>query len=155
VARFDAYAQRKKEGALTAMWAKMGDVMIAKCAEALALRKAFPQELSGLYTNDEMAQASTGEDDPKPHTKDDAPKGTAGLTDWAKKYAQDIGMAETADQLEALVKNNARDLGSLASALPPWHKRILELLDQKRQLLAMASSPIEGEILPPETATEE
>jgi phage recombination protein Bet len=62
VARFDAYAQRKKNGSLTMMWAKMPDVMIAKCAESLGLRRAFPQELSGLYTSDEMEQSVVIED---------------------------------------------------------------------------------------------
>lgn len=57
VALFAEYAQTTKDGALTQMWREKGALMVAKCAEALALRKAFPQDLSGLYTAEEMAQA--------------------------------------------------------------------------------------------------
>jgi phage recombination protein Bet len=54
-ARIDEYAQDSPT------WKRMKRTMIAKCAEALALRKAFPQQLGGLYTRDEMEQAAPAE----------------------------------------------------------------------------------------------
>jgi len=52
VARTEAYRVEYNE-----LWKKMPEVMIAKCAEALALRKAFPKKLSDVYTSEEMDQA--------------------------------------------------------------------------------------------------
>ena len=65
VANFAAY------DAGAPMWSKMPALMIGKCAEMLALRKAFPQDLSGLYSSEEMDQAG---DPAQPAAQQPAPQ---------------------------------------------------------------------------------
>jgi len=58
-ARWEEYVQCTKEGNPNSMWRKMPYGQLGKCATALALRKAFPEELGGVYTDVEMEQADT------------------------------------------------------------------------------------------------
>ena len=53
-AHYDEYVGKTGKGDITRMWAEKPHIMLAKCAEALALRRAFPAEMSGLYTADEI-----------------------------------------------------------------------------------------------------
>ncbi len=56
IAKWDEYVQMGKDGP-TKFWKNMPCGQLAKCAESLALRSAFPQDLSGVYTAEEMSQA--------------------------------------------------------------------------------------------------
>lgn len=127
VATFDAY------NAGGNMWRKMPALMLGKCAEMLALRKAFPQDLSGLYSTEEMDQAQSGR---QQQQRPQAPAQPALLaeepqepTDWfaaaaavsskdeANALWRRIPKSERSDELQAAVK--ARLAALVEAEQPP------------------------------------
>lgn len=98
VARYDSYVQLK-DGQPNSMWRKMPDIMLAKCAEALALRRAFPQDLSGIYTHEEMAQA----DNPEP-AQGARESGTITPNQLKKLFATANDAGFTADEMKEVLK---------------------------------------------------
>ncbi len=91
-ARWAEYYPGNKQGY---MWKKMPYGQLGKCAEALALRKAFPKLLSGLYTPEEMDQAQTG----------NAQKGP-------DMFAKAIGMISKANDARGLIDFSDKLAGS-------------------------------------------
>jgi phage recombination protein Bet len=58
LAHWNEYVQLRKDGTPTKFWNEKPHVMLAKCSEAIALRKAFPEDLSGLYAEEEITESS-------------------------------------------------------------------------------------------------
>ena len=115
VALFTEYAGYKYDGGLTKMWADKGALMLAKCAEALALRKAFPHDLSGLYTTDEMQQADNGQQAPQQAVSRTRPQAARSNRDAAMQALQpepavaDMGDDELAAIIERIEQSTDKD----------------------------------------------
>lgn len=106
VAYWDEYVQLTKEKNPTQFWARMPHVMLAKCAEALALRKAFPEDMSGLYTVDEMGQTERVERASLESEQDLAPLLTASVEAnwpaWEQKHIEAFAAASDLGELNEL-----------------------------------------------------
>jgi phage recombination protein Bet len=116
------YATRKDSLAPNTMWAKKPSFMIEKCAEAGALRRAFPETLGNTYTDDEVHQqwgkiidVTPGEVPPRPRREDFIEHKPAAqqqpsfiIVNIAGEEEEQLGAEATAKALETLWQEAAR-----------------------------------------------
>lgn len=120
-AHYDEYVQRKRDGNATQMWEVKPHIMLSKCAEALALRRAFPAELSGVYTDEEMAQADNPVIVPQPKPAQPAQPAQPEpaiehIPATERKPVRETDRAAVSALLDAL--NEARDVAGILGANP-------------------------------------
>jgi phage recombination protein Bet len=143
VAHFTEYAQTKKDGSLTKMWVDKPHIMIAKCAEALAFRKAFPEDTSGLYAPEEMGVEREEKDitpigPPTANTNLEQPRTKALAEKVAARMQPKLPiMDEPPPELESPIEQRMRAADPYAS-----HKPVEECTDQ--ELKAREGRLLEG-----------
>ena len=131
VAYFKEYVQKTKEGQPTKFWRDMPHTMLAKCAESLAMRKAFPEDMSGLYTAEEMSQAERVPYDADGVIVDSAPQLPVAKSE--PDLSPELAASVAADKMA-----KAASVGELQEAFSDAYKLFGKLTpDQREKLTAL------------------
>lgn len=153
-ARWDEFVQTKNTGEVTRFWAKMPYLMLGKVAEALALRAAFPQELSGIYTHEEMDQATIETETVRPiiHHPEPAKQLPLNPSEPVKNAAAIKNGAPTADDYVDVLKG-CKSLPELIQEwdhIPTHLQKILVPVKDALKARFAASSKTQPQDDPPE-----
>jgi phage recombination protein Bet len=132
IAYLDECIQRKRDGGPTRAWATRKKSMLAKCAESLALRKAFPGLLSGVYSQEELDPQAEEHAPPKPSDELKA------IRAQVKEYVERYG----AEWCKASVRHDGR------ASLDDWRTVLVQLrAAEEIEGSQVLPDPPEGEVI--------
>lgn len=134
VATLEEYAARYPDGNPYPMWRRMPANQLEKCAEAKALRRAFPNDLAGIYTAEEMEHADAEAYQPAPvgaHPAD-AAVAAAGQDHFVKPSQASQGQWETPAAAEAPIEDAQIVEESAPKPSSPAQRRALVIALEKK-----------------------
>lgn len=117
-------------------WSKAPRQMLEKCTEAAALRKAFPDELGGEVTAEEMEGQGmehikvTDTTNHQPQGVKTDPRGDTSTVDWelANTYVKSVTDILAQDKDEYAIADELRDVNAKLSAMPELYTVVFDKL---------------------------
>ena len=120
----------------TAMWKNMPTVMLAKCAESQALRRVFPQELSGIYSEEEMGQADNVEIIERPWSDEDYANAREAINDLGEVL---LGMGVEESEQKVILDKPRSTIGDETIGFEKWADRLFAY--SQRTLAKIKATP--------------